>query len=357
MLQLVEGFDHYNSVALATVKGWSILGIGSGQWAATWVPGRINGQAFSATTLVNPPASNLALGVTKTLPTTLTSLSCGFAFRTSAMPMVGQSGWLYQAVTVTGALVFGVKVSQLGQVQLFPASGTNLNSALNLVTANVWHYCEVKAVIAGGSSTVEVWLDGVQVIPSTAVNLGSAGVTTIGPYGNAGSGANWVGGTNITQSWDDLYVTDTAGVNAGLLGDVHVDTLYPIGDGANTAWAPDAGTSHYQRVSDNPPDGDTSYVSSGTVGAKDSYSFSDLPAGTGPVYGVQVNLWARKDDAAVRQLSPLVRIAGTDYLGAAQTLASSYADLTQLYDRSPASSSAWTPAEVNAAEFGVEVAA
>jgi hypothetical protein len=356
-LQLIEGFDHFNSTLLAGLKGWTWYsdGIGSGQWQPSWITGRIGGQAFRAT--VNNNTGVFTTYLRKTLPGTYTSATVGFALRVNALPIPGNQAFVFAGFTAGTTQVFAVRVGSSGEVAVYGGTSGFVSSAVNLIRANVWNYLEVKVTVAGATSTVECYLNGLPCIATSTVNCGSNPLAAVGPYSVSNNA--WLGSPGFTETldYDDIYVTDTTGgVNAGYLGDVHVQTLYPVGDGANSAWAPDAGTSHYQRVSDNPPDDDTSYVSSGTVGAKDSYAFGDLPAGSGPVYGLQVNLWARKDDATVRQLKPLVRIAGTDYLGpAAFTLATSYADLAQLYDVSPASSAAWSPAEVNAAEFGVEV--
>ena len=358
-LQLIEGFDHFNSVALAALKGWTFAdSSGAGWFPPSWTTGRITGGAFRTQVFV-VTGSGQSFYMRKPVPGAPTTFTCGFAFRVNTLPKSPDQCHIYAGANAAAALVFAVQIGWDGTLNVYGGISGFASSTANLIRPNVWNYIEVTVNAAGASSTVEAHLNGVPVIASSTVNCGTTPLAAIGPY--CAENNKWIdtadGTTHPLLDYDDLYVTDTTGgINVGYLGDVHVDTLLPIGDGANTAWTPDSGTAHYPRVSDNPPDGDTSYVSSSTVGAKDTYAFADLPAASGPVYGVQVNLWARKDDAAVRQLRPVVRIAGTDYLGpTAFVMASSFADYAQLYDKSPASSAAWTPSEVNAAEFGVEV--
>jgi hypothetical protein len=54
-------------------------------------------------------------------------------------------------------------------------------------------------------------------------------------------------------------------------------------------------------------------------------------------------------------IRPKMRIAGTDYAGSTATINTSYSDSRQIIPQSPATSSAWTTTEIDAAEFGIEV--
>jgi hypothetical protein len=138
------------------------------------------------------------------------------------------------------------------------------------------------------------------------------------------------------------------------MGDNRVETLYPVADGANTAWTPNSGTAHWSRVNETTPDDDTSYVSSSTPGDRDSYVYGSLSTLTGSVHGVQTNLRARKDDAAARQVADVIRIAGTNYDGTTTGgLTTSYLYYSQIHNQAPTGSD-WTIAGVNTTEFGVK---
>lgn len=157
--------------------------------------------------------------------------------------------------------------------------------------------------------------------------------------------------------WDDLYICDgTGSTNNDFLGDVRVQTLYPSSAGATSAFTSSSGGVNYTNVDETPANGDTDYNSSATVGATDTYGYTDIPA-SATVKGVQVNVIARKDDAGTRTIAPVVRHSGTDYVGTAQSAgAGTYSDLLQLYEQNPGTSAAWVATDVNNAEFGAKIA-
>ena len=212
------------------------------------------------------------------------------------------------------------------------------------------HYAEVKCHVAGASGTIEVHLDGVVEIASTIGNFGSANIGAVGFWG----------GTSPPQ-YCDIYVLDTGGtVNNDFLGDCRIETLLPTADGANTAWAPSAAGSHFSKVdeaSGTYPDGDTTYVSDGTPGDRDTYVMADLSSTGGLVFGVRTKIYARKDDAPTRQVARVFRQSGTNYDGTTQTLTTSYAPYSQIDEQDPSTGAQWTVAGVNSVEVGVKAVA
>jgi len=76
----------------------------------------------------------------------------------------------------------------------------------------------------------------------------------------------------------------------------------------------------------------------------------------GSVFAVQTVLAARKDDAGVRQIAPVIRQSTTDYDGTTVTLSSTYDQYRQIYPQDPTATN-WTIANVNADEFGVKTIA
>ena len=129
---------------------------------------------------------------------------------------------------------------------------------------------------------------------------------------------------------------------------MRVETLYPVSDGHYTAWTPKTGSSHYQMVDEALIDGDGSYVYDASPGDIDSYKMDTF---IGSIYGAQLNIGARKGDAPLRQIKPLIRQSGTDYLGALATLSSDYLFYSWQLDLDP-SGAAWTAATIHADEFG-----
>lgn len=221
----------------------------------------------------------------------------------------------------------------------------------------VYVYIEVKVVM---STTVGAWVvrvNGVEVLNVTGINTGDASVSQFS-FGNQGNG------NTSTRDYDDCVLMDSTDATAtqgapfnDFLGDVRIDALRPDGAGDSTQLTPSAG-SNYQCVDETPRNDDTDYVSSATVGQKDLYTVGNLASSTGTVKAVLVTLRARKDDAGTRTIKAKVKHGGTEGNGADQGLSTTYSYLPQdVFGLNPSTSAAWTIAEVNAMQAGVEIVA
>lgn len=320
---LIDGFDHLVAADF-TLKGWS------GGFASMQA-GRFDGQAGRSTS---------ATGNTKLLPSTYSTIIAGMALRFSSVSSTSTFFSFRAGATLTCQL----QLNASGQILVKNSGGTTIATGTTVLSANVWYYIEVKLFVNGASGTVEVHLNGATEIASTTGNFGSSNIDTVARSGNGGA----------TTDWDDMYVVDTSGAapRNTFLGDVRVETIYATADGNHSQWTPNSGTTHYDRVNEAQADGDTTYVSDSTVGHLDTYAFGDIDTGA-TVYGLQTNLYARKDDAATRQIAPVIRQSGTDNVGTTATLSSSYVVYSQLYNQDPTSAD-WTPTTVNADEYGVK---
>lgn len=327
-LVLMEGFDHLTAGQMTT-KGWS-------NNPNSVVGGRFGGQAFRW-------SNNSSGNGTHALPASYSTLFMGCAVKMSSVAGAGDVFTIQAGSTLTCRL----QITAAGILRVQNSGSTTVATGTTALNPGTWYYVEVKVVIAGASGSVEVHLNGVSEIAATTGNFASTNVDTIGLNGARSGASN-------TVDFDDIYVLDTTGSapRNTFLGDVRVATIYPSSDGAHTAWTPDSGTAHFSRVNETTPDGDTSYVSDSTPGDIDSYGFGDID-GAATVYGVQTNLYARKDDAATRQIAPLTRQASTDYVGATVTLGSTYTTYSQLFNQDPVAAD-WTAGNVNADEFGVK---
>lgn len=317
-LIFMEGFDD----GLTTAKGWNNFGGGT-------VTGRFGGKA----------ALSQWSTMVRTYPSALTNtifVGAAFSFSqiTATYPML--TNGMARVTLVNGGYIALYRSDNNTQIAV---SATPVWSG-----ANVWRYVELKHTPSTGACEIRV--DGTLRVSGTvptAVSVASLNLEC------QGSGAQ----TYI----DDLYVLDSTGTaNNNYLGDVRVQTLLPSSDGANLALTPDSGTAHFSRVNEAAPD-TTSYVSSASVGVKDSYKYQQLAANTSSVYGVAITSYASKDAPVAAGLATLVRMGTTDYANAQpQVLSASWVAGTDLYQARPSDSAPWTPSDVNAAEFGVQTA-
>ena len=286
----------------------------------------------------------------KNLPTASAFKAAGIAFKFNALPSVdafiafedSTTTQVSLALRADGSLSFyrGAASTQIGAVTV-PA----------LITPGAWHYAEIVVTIDPTAGTVALYLDG---NPTALIN--STGLNT---RSSANSSANQIriGDLNNGSSLllDDLYVlTGNTGSISAPLGDNRVFTKVPSGAGGLTAWTPNGAASNWQCVKDIPPDDDTTYVSDSNPGDRDSYAMQSAGITATPKLVVTRHR-ARKDDAGVRVMKPLVRSGGVVGLGSAITLPSTYQFFDQLFVNDPNTGSPWTGAAADATEVGQEM--
>lgn len=289
----------------------------------------------------------------------------------SSLAFSGANGYMYRTFTAITNIYFGFAFmftsayvndivrlygdsNATNHIRLTPISsgsnigvyrgGTLLGSfSLNF---NVWYYIEVNATINSSTGTIQVKVNGVSVF------------TYNGNTQNGGTNLS-IDGFWLLQSggcyFDDLYICNNSGtVNNTFLGDVRVQTLVPNAAGTSTQWAATGGA-NYANVADI-PDNTATYNMSSTVGQRDTYAMADLASGTTNVLGVQENLHAWKGDAGIGNLKPAYLIGGTVYYDSVISPGTSSAWYGSLRETNPATSTTWTPGDVNGMEFGAEVA-
>ncbi len=318
----MDGFDHYGS-AQAAEKFWGGTPFGM-------VPGRgFGGQGIEV--IVNNP-------IYKVFPSTYSTI-----FASAAFKLNNSSGRIMTLETAAGVVVAEVGIGAGNKLILSDGAGSLLATGTTTVAVSTWFYVGLK-VIVGVSGHGTVQLNGGAEIASTLGNFGST---------NIGRIAFWNMSLGGDTSVDDVVVLDSSG-SAPLndfLGDVRVETLYPVTDGHYTAWTPKIAGPHYQMVNEHLIDGDGTFVYDASPGDIDSYKMDTF---IGSIYGAQLNIGARKGDASVRQIAPLIRQSGTDYLGTTSTLSADYVFYSWLLDTDPAGGS-WLAATINADEFGQEL--
>jgi len=151
---------------------------------------------------------------------------------------------------------------------------------------------------------------------------------------------------------DNVVIDDTSWP-----GDTRIKGILPAGVGNSSQWTPSAG-SNYACVDEVPPS-DADYVTTNTVGNKDTYAAGDLPADASSVKCVQFAARAQKEGAATPQnLAFVIRTGGMDYEGSGVVLPTTFTEhVRDLWVNNPATSQAFTPSEVNGMEIGIKAAA
>lgn len=215
-----------------------------------------------------------------------------------------------------------------------------------------WFYAEVKIVFANSGGTAEVRINGGAVCSATGLDTNNS--TTVGTDMVAMINPNAGGNRQI----DDFYICNGSGsVNNDFLGDVRVATLAPSGNGTSSQLTGSDGnsTDNYLLV-DESPYNTSDYVGSATSGQKDSYAMADLPGSASSVLAVQQVATLIKTDAGAIQAKHLIRSGGTNYTTSGFNLSTGYVTYLYVREQDPNTSAAWTVANVNAHEAGIEVA-
>lgn len=304
---------------------------------------------------VNLPFASIGVG---TLPTLIT----GFAIFASNPLTVGQHQQICKfAGNSNTHLTFDLDCTTRKVRAYFgPGSTTLLGTSTVPIFAapGEWSYIEIKVTIDDTAGAIEVRYYGTTVLSLSGIdtrNADVAGVTNmlLGYQGGAS------GGSGMSFNYDDWYILDTTGATnntflATTSNNPRMIDFGPSAAGDSTQFTPSSGANYAAAAS---WDADTSYVGDPTVGQRDLYQFTDLPAGVANIAAVVLSHQARKDDATARSMAIGVKSGGTIYDQASFALTNAYVNRFNILDTDPATSAAWTAAGVNAMQAGPTVAA
>jgi len=233
------------------------------------------------------------------------------------------------------------------------------------ITADVFHYFEFGVTLGGGTPiniTCALSVDG-QVFTSGA--SGNTGFNSTDTLINAAqmnqvqvSGPQGGGSTGYVT---DIYVlnADTLDVNGNkttlnqFLGDVAINALIPVSD-VTIQWAlqPSSNPNSYSLLHEIPPDDDTTYILTNTIGNKDTFLFQPLVGFSGTLLGAQLLIYAKKDAEGKRAIHGLVGgFTQSNNYGTDQYLYDYYDYF--IFPLDTDNGVAWTPAIFNAENFGV----
>jgi hypothetical protein len=246
-------------------------------------------------------------------------------------------------------------------------NGSTIATSPDAVPQGSWVYIEFYLKVDNSTGAYELRINGATQFSDSGVDTLNTNANLkfarLGPWGDANDG--W----DCDIYYDDFVVVDTTGaLKVDWPRGIRIRRLDPdgegyytdVGGGSLTAWDSKTGADYYAAIDELasfgvPPDtSDYVYDQTYTSGDRVSVTFDDI-AGSPDIYGIQLAAYLKNDDAAATQ-SAMARIGGADYDNSdALAPGQDYAWQTVIWPLSPATSSAWTAAEVNGAEFGVKV--
>jgi hypothetical protein len=231
-----------------------------------------------------------------------------------------------------------------------------------VITGDVYHYYEMSVQLGGASPitvTAVVNVDGAERI-NTSGNSGVNASQLLSQQANMNgiSIGGALGGGDTSWACDfyclDDVSTDIFGfptTNITFLGDVGVYALMPVQDSTVT-WqvVGGSGPNHYTRVNEIPPDDDTTYVYTNTIGQKETFLFQPIIGFTGIIFGAQLLIYAKKDAEGSRAFQPVI---GSTLFDTDNYLYDYYDYFIWPMDTN--NGVVWTPANFNAQDFGAAV--
>jgi len=248
-----------------------------------------------------------------------------------------------------------------GRLQVFRGThlsggGTSLgSSAVGLISDQTWYHVAFKVLLHDSAGTIDVELDGVNVLTLTGQDTKNGGTKTV-------FDTFWVRGCQTGGSaaihFDDIYVANALGtVNNDFLGICRVDHLLPNADSTPEEWDRSTGTDSFALIDEADPNGDTDYISSDVLNEVTQVGFGNLTDLDHEIYGVQLSSYARKDDSGLASYRHAISSDGNVDVGPDRALTEAYVVYADVFELDPDGDIAWTAAQVNAAEARVEVRA
>lgn len=358
-LLFVDGFDAYSSTSGDDyLTRWTGIDNSSNliQWDSTG--GRFGGGALvlrdnftdSLTVLFMHPAT----------ATATTTICVGFWFKTDGgYTELSQNFGEFSYPTAGSAV--GKLIINGGKLGIREAGGTTIYTGATNICDNQWHWVEVRTTwVTGTGGSAEIWVDGLQDAVYSGVDMLDAGT---------GAFSQWIFRTTNGQAADiyidDLVIYDDS--SGPLSGDITASSDFPIGPlkietqsptstGSNANFTPSTTDANYLLVDDAVSDGDATYVESETVGDVDTHNFASLSStGVQSIIGVVANITARYNGLNATYTQAVAVSSGSTANSNSYQMTGGYLSYQHMFGYDPATSTRWTTAGLDAAEFGYAV--
>jgi catechol 2,3-dioxygenase-like lactoylglutathione lyase family enzyme len=334
---LIEGFDQYSTDAELQRGGWTSTAMASitSTTGASEVHGTLGYSVYGSASTTD---------LFHAVPTSSATYVLGVAYRCRLGSVASRE---IMATYQGGSLQNKVNTVSGGEISVTRGTtvlGTSTGAGL---VGTVYSYIEVKIFLHASAGTVDVWVEGQNVLSLTSQNTLNTSTAEINLLGMSGA--------NTTHNqFDDLYILDDSGSdNTSELGPVFVETLVPDADGNVNDFTPSTGF-NWENVDDIAPDDqDGTYNHSGTATDQELYGFAALAGNIGVVYAVEASALIRKEDAGFREIRHVARSNVTEVEGPNKVFGTNYKNITHIFEKDPDGDVVWDEASVNAAQFGI----
>lgn len=288
----------------------------------------------------------------------------GFAYKlpSSSSGLTG-SGTIY-GLDNCGVRLCSLTINPDSTLCLLDSTNTLIPGSLSTATFpfDTWQYVEMRTELSTDGLNiglnVTVRLNGVDIIGPLNADSKMPILSVITQAANANQHIfQGMHGDPSGAFIDDLYIVDGNGSNNDFLGDVEIGFIVPDADvSTGMSIQPTSPTTHFDKVDENPPDYDTSYIYTNGSGVADDFKFQPIANFSGTIPFVQYLLFARKDDEGSVGIQHTVGGSPRGTVTPIKSLSDQYLYYLTQMDNNPAQGgNAWTVANFNAQDFGVQL--
>lgn len=354
-LLFMDSFDHYATADIG--EKWTEIQFLFASFASVTINAGTGRHSSASYRLSTGNSTQQQIALRKNCTAADATSILGFAFTFQASDIIGTSGWQIASIRDGSTSQVSLRLNSDLRLSVVrgTVAGTVLGTTSGSISAGSYTYIEWKVKVDASVGTVDLRVNGASVLSLTSQNTRNTANTSwnsfaLGNYDSVGSSSTTVNGRSI--DYDDVYILDGSGAAPWntFLGDVRVDARKPTGAGTTTGWTPLSST-NWSNVDDAAPDDDTTYNSTSTLNAIDTFVVEDAPVAGATIYGIQHCLSMKKSDAGTCTVAPVIRHSGTNNSGTSISPGTSYAYGLQIATEI-APGVAITESNFNAAEFG-----
>lgn len=255
------------------------------------------------------------------------------------------SDWAYQHISI--------KIDGDGKLWVTRINNTDVGS-YQLALNHDYHF-EIKGVINGSTGSIELRIDGSEVISAENVDTLDSGTTTY----NLRIGSHFYNSEYVPDGLEytvsNFYVLDDSAGVTNFQGKLARVEYVPVNaEGTTIQFAPSAGADNSLMVDEvGAHDYDSTRNVNSVVGEKDTLEVAALSAPTnGEIIGLNVKMVANKDDASARTVNIIQLHNAVEEDGAAVTLAETYALYNTIFETNPDTALQWQKSEFGTLQIG-----
>lgn len=293
-----------------------------------------------------------AAGVIRILGSEETDLWMGWAFRNDDTTF-GTIAGFFSPDFLEVSLSYS---SEGGAFAFQDRTGTLIAGGVGTVNTGEYHWIEVHCIL-GASGTLELWVDGIQIINYSGVTnpAGGAAITQVS-IGGVLTGEDLHSLISHHCHW---YVLNTNGIrNNTRLGDGRMLTAYAVSDATPNDGTPSTGSSHFAMVDEPYIDyGDTFIAIDNVFGNKEVFNFNSFTPVDATIHSVKVSNIISASEEVITVATYLRReFDGTSYAnGPDTTLNVGWQEVASIVEFDPRTNADWIFSGVNTIKAGLQV--